>query len=126
MSNDYNYFCLIGRLTKDAEIKYTTSGTPVINFSIASNKKTKSNEYCNFFNIEMWGNIATALINYLKKGTMVQVAGEVKQERWQDKTSGQSREKIKFIAYNIQLLGSNKQQDNQYQFDDPFRTGDQK
>ena len=127
MANDYNNFCLIGRLTRDCQLKYTNNGTPVVDFSIAVNKQIdKDNNYVNFFDMVIWGKFATAIENYLKKGQQVQVAGEIKQERWQDKNINNNRSRIKFVVYKLQLIGgkNNNNQDDQKQFNDPYQNDD--
>jgi single-strand DNA-binding protein len=126
MANDYNHFCFIGHLTRDAELKYTSGGTAVANFSIAVNKRvSKDKDMVSYFDIELWGNYATALEKYLHKGQQIQVAGEVKQQRWQDKASGNARSKIIFTAKDLQLLGGGGKRenktDNQETYNDPYK-----
>lgn len=127
MANDYNYFGCIGRLTRDAEIKYTTSGTPVVNFSIAVNKKiSKEKEYVNFFEFELWGNYGVILEKYLKKGQQIQVSGEIKQQRWEDKNTNTKKSKIIFTVKELQLLGGLKQNIsneilNNNNYEDPYK-----
>lgn len=116
MANDFNSFTFIGRLVRDAEMMYTASGAAVSKFSIAVNKKTNNNkDYCNFFEVELWGAYASALEKFLLKGTQVLVSGEVKQDRWQDKGTGSNRSKILFVAKSVQLLGRASQVQNQTQ-----------
>jgi single-strand DNA-binding protein len=102
-----NHVNLIGRLTRDAELKYTASGQPVSKFSIAVNRSVKRNEKwedeANFFDIVLWGKRAEALDQYLTKGKQIGVDGELRQDRWQQ--DGQNRSKVEVIATNINLLG---------------------
>jgi len=104
---DTNIVVLIGRLTKDAEIKYTSGGQPVCKFSIAVNRRKKNGDQwedeANFFDIVLWGRQAESLNQYLLKGKQVSVNGELRQDRWQQ--DGQNRSKVEVIASNIQLLG---------------------
>jgi single-strand DNA-binding protein len=117
MSNDLNSVFLIGRLTRDPEIKYTNSGTPVTKFSIASGESyTKDGqkvENTNYFDITVWGNQAGSCEKYLKKGSQVAVNGKLKQERWQDQASGQTRSKVGITANSVQFLSSGGQQQSQ-------------
>jgi len=116
--NDVNQVVLIGRLTRDATLKYTSSGTAVTKFFIAVNKKRKSgNEYKNeaqFFEIVVWGKLAESLNNYLTKGKQVAVTGEMTQERWSD-DDGKNRSKVTVTAATIQLLGSSNNSNGQKQ-----------
>lgn len=106
---DVNHVILIGRLTRDAELKYTSGGMAVCKFAIAVNKRRKQGEQwvdeANFFDIVLWGRQGETLIQYLVKGKQVAVEGELHQNRWEQ--DGQSRSKIEINANNVQLLGGN-------------------
>jgi len=104
---DLNHVVLIGRLTRDAELKSIASGQSVCKFSIAVNRRRKNGDQwedeANFFDIVVWGRQGESLHQYLVKGKMVAVDGELRQDRWQQE--GQNRSKIEVVANNIQLLG---------------------
>ena len=104
---DINRVFLVGRLTRDADLRFTTAGTPVCKFSIAVNRNRKSGdqweEEVNFFDIVLWGRAAENLSKYLGKGKQVAVDGELRQNRWEQ--DGQSRSRVEIHAANIQLLG---------------------
>jgi single-strand DNA-binding protein len=109
---DINKVFIIGRLVRDAELKYTATGQPVSKFSLAVNEKKKSGDEwvgdVNYFDITLWGKQAESLDQYLTKGKQIAIDGKLKQERWTDRESGQGRSKISVTAFNIQLLGSGK------------------
>jgi len=104
---DINQVVLVGRLTRDAELKYTNTGTAVCKMSIAVNRRRKSNDQwineAYFFDIVLWGKIGEALSQYLVKGKQVGVVGELRQNKWEQ--DGQPRSKVEVVASNIQLLG---------------------
>ena len=106
---DINYVVLVGRLTRDAELKYTASGQAISKFSIAVNRRRKSGDQwedeVNYFDIVVWGRQGEVLSNYLVKGKQVGIEGELKQDRWTQ--DGQNRSKVEVIASNIQLFGGN-------------------
>ncbi|MDR2718718.1 MAG: single-stranded DNA-binding protein [Treponema sp.] len=106
---DINHVVLIGRLTRDAELKSIASGQAVCKFSIAVNRRKKNGDQwedeANFFDIVVWGRQGESLHQYLVKGKMIAVDGELRQDRWQQ--DGQNRSKIEIVANNIQLLGGN-------------------
>ncbi|MDR1127020.1 MAG: single-stranded DNA-binding protein [Treponema sp.] len=106
---DINHVVLVGRLTRDAELKYTASGQAVCKFSIAVNRHRKQGEQwvddVNFFDIVVWGRQGESLNQYLVKGKLVGIDGELRQDRWEQ--DGQNRSKIEVVANNLQLLGSN-------------------
>jgi len=109
---DVNRVVIIGRLTRDAELKSLASAQTVAKFSIAVNrKKRQGDEWVdepNFFDIVLWGRMAESLHQYLVKGKAVAVDGELRQDRWTQ--DGQNRSKVEIIANNIQLLGGGSQQ----------------
>lgn len=106
---DLNRVVLVGRLTRDAELKSIASGQAVCKFSIAVNRRRKNGDHwedeANFFDIVLWGRSGEVLHQYLIKGKMVGIDGELKQDRWvQD---GQNRSRVEIVANNVQLLGGN-------------------
>ncbi len=109
MANDINVVTLVGRLTRDSELKYTNSGTAVCKFSLAVNRKKRSGDQwtdeVSYFDVVLWGKQGEALQQYLSKGKQVAVSGELRQNRWEQ--DGQSRSKVEIIANNLQLLGGN-------------------
>jgi len=104
---DHNHVSIIGRLVRDAELKSTANGFAVCKFSIAVNRKKKEGDTwtdeANFFDITLWGRQAESLSQYLLKGKQIAVAGELRQDRWQQ--DGQNRSKIEIVAESVQLLG---------------------
>lgn len=104
--SDINSVVLCGRVTKDAELKYTSGGTAVSEISIAVNRyagKDKGEEV-SFFEVNLWGKTAEALVQYLTKGRQIVVQGELRQERWEK--DGQKQSKVTVNAQFIQLLSS--------------------
>ena len=104
---DVNHVILIGRLTRDAELKYTSGGMAVCKFAIATNKRKKQGEEwveeVSFFDIVLWGKAGEAINQYLVKGKQVAVEGELHQNRWEK--DGQPQSKVEINADNVQLLG---------------------
>ncbi len=104
---DVNYVIIIGRLTRDAELKYTNSGLAVSSFSLAVNRRKRSGDNwedeVSFFDLALFGKRAESLNQYLTKGQQVAVEGSLTQDRWEQ--DGNKRSKVKIIADNIQLLG---------------------
>ena len=103
---DINHVWLVGRLTRDAEVKYTIRGKAVAKFSIAVNERRKDGDqwkdHADFFELVLWGQLAESLQNYLKKGKQVGVVGKLSQERWEQ--SGEKRSKVIVNVQNIQLF----------------------
>jgi single-strand DNA-binding protein len=106
---DINRVVLIGRLTRDAELKYTSGGQAVCKFSVAVNRRKKNGEQwedeANYFDVVLWGRQGENINQYLIKGKTVGIDGELRQDRWQQ--DGQNRSKFEIVAANVQLLGGN-------------------
>lgn len=104
---DINNVVIVGRLTRDAELKYTSGGTAVSKLGIAVNKRKKQGdewkEEASFFDVTLWGKMAEGLNTYLVKGKQIAVEGELEQERWEK--DGQNHSKVTITASNVQLLG---------------------
>jgi single-strand DNA-binding protein len=104
---DVNHVVLIGRLTRDAELKYTNTGTAICKISIAVNRRRKVDdqwtEEASFFDVTIWGKMGEAINQYLVKGKQVGIEGELRQNKWEQ--DGQPRSKVEIIANNVQLLG---------------------
>ena len=109
---DINRVVLVGRLTRDSELKYTNGGLAIAKFSLANgySKKVGDNweNQTNFIDCVMIGKRAEGLNGYLTKGTQIAVDGELRQNRWEQ--DGQKRSKVEIMANNIQLLGGKPQE----------------
>lgn len=110
MANDVNNVILIGRLTRDPEIKRVGEST-LCNFSIANGRTYKVNgdkrEETHYFDCELWGKLADILKQYAFKGTQICVEGKLKQSVW-DGTDGKKLSKVKIRVENFQLLGGKR------------------
>ena len=107
MSWDINRVLVIGRLTRDVELKYTPSGVPVANFGIAVGgmPSKDGSENVSFFNIVAWGKIAENISNYLSKGKQVAIDGRLDQRRWKAQ-DGSNRSVVEIIAERVEFLGT--------------------
>lgn len=100
---------IIGRLTRDADLKYTANGQPVSHFTVATtSRKKKGSEWVdesNFWDVDLWGKQAENISQYLTKGKLVAVEGAMRQDRWEQ--DGQQRMKILISANSVNFVGSN-------------------
>lgn len=108
-SNDLNKVILIGRLTRDAELKYNTKGTAIAAVSLANNRSVKRNDNweteVSYFDADIFGKTAENLKPYLTKGKMICITAHMKQDRWEK--DGQKFSRVKLEAEEVQLLGGN-------------------
>jgi len=104
---DINSVTIVGRLTRDAELKMTAGGTACAKFSIAVNRRKKQGDSwvdeASFFDAVLWGKLAEAMQQYLTKGKQVAIQGELRQSRWEQE--GQKRSRVEINVDNLQLLG---------------------
>ena len=107
MANDLNKVILIGRLTRDPELK-NIGETTVAKFSLAvGSSYKKGNEKVDetsFFECEVWGKLADVLGQYATKGKQIAIEGKLKQDTW-DTQDGKKASKVKIRVENFQLLG---------------------
>jgi single-strand DNA-binding protein len=99
---------IVGRLTRDAELKYTNSGQAVCHFSVATGSRRKKGdqwvEESSFWDVDLWGKQGESINQYLTKGKLVAVEGAMRQDKWEQ--DGQTRSKTLITANTVQLLGS--------------------
>lgn len=104
-----NKALLIGNMTRDPELRSTSSGQSVATFGLATNRVWKDNstgerkEAVEFHNIVMWGRLAEIAGQYLRKGSKIFIEGRLQTRNWQDQ-SGNKRYSTEIIAENMQML----------------------
>jgi len=106
-----NKVILIGNLGKDPEVRFTSGGQAVANMRIATSRSWtdkasgQKKEETEWHDVEVWGKQAEQVGEYLAKGRQVYVEGRLKTDKWQDKTSGQERSRVKVVADSVRFLG---------------------
>lgn len=114
MANDLNQCNFIGRLGKPPEVRYSSSGDAITNFSIAigsqwKDKSGEKQESTEWINCVAFGKLGEIVGQYLVKGSHVYVSGRMKTEKYQGK-DGQDRYSTKIIASEMKMLGSKSQE----------------
>ena len=102
---------LIGRITRDPELRVTPKGTSIAAFGLAINRQSKNADGSHvdettFVDIEAWGKQADLVAKYLARGAPAMIEGRLKLDEWTDKASGQKRHKLKVVLENVQFLGA--------------------
>ena len=121
----YNQAILLGNLTRDPELRYTSGGVAVCSFGLAVNRKyTDGNgekqEDVTFIDIVCWNKLGEACAEYLHKGSPAFVEGRLKQNSWETE-DGQRRHKHEIVAKSVQFLSNGKpSQDEKDDSDVPF------
>lgn len=114
--SDINSVTLSGRLTRDAELKYSQNGGAIVRFSMAVNRSKRNGDgswadETSFFDCVYFGKGAEGVNSYLSKGRQVAISGELRQSRWEQ--DGQSRSRVEIFVNNLSLLsqGGSRSQD---------------
>ncbi len=108
--NDYSLAIVVGRLTRDPELKYTNpGGIPYLRMSLAVNRQVKkenaeSRKTVSFVDVSVWRRLAELCAQFLKKGRAVMVVGSLRQSRWIGK-DGLAKSRIEVMADRVQFLG---------------------
>lgn len=124
-----NKVILVGRLGQDPELKYTQSGQPVCNLSVATSevwndKNGQRQEKTEWHRVIVWGKPAENCAKYLGKGRLVYLEGRNETRSWEDKNSGEKRYATEVVANTVQFL--DKAPEGQGAPRDPRYTPEQK
>ncbi|MBS4200298.1 single-stranded DNA-binding protein [Bacillus sp. FJAT-49732] len=109
-----NRVVLVGRLTKDPDLRYTPNGVPVTTFTLAVNRtftNQQGEREADFINIVVWRKSAENAANYLKKGSLTGVDGRI-QTRNYDGQDGKRVYVTEVVAESVQFLDTKKEQGN--------------
>ncbi|HEY0980736.1 MULTISPECIES: single-stranded DNA-binding protein [unclassified Schlesneria] len=107
----FNKVILVGNLTRDPQVKYTTGGTAVTEIGLAVNRRwldKQSNQWkdeTTFVDVTLWGRTAEIAGEYLAKGRPVLIEGRLQLDTWDDRESGQKRSKLRVVGENMTMLG---------------------
>ena len=106
-----NKVALMGRLTRDPEARTAASGLEIAELSLAINKRRKNaageiEEEATFIDVTLFDEKAKLAERYLRKGEAVMIDGVLRVDKWEDKETGQKRNKMKVVGQQITFLGS--------------------
>jgi len=107
----FNKVILVGNLTRDPEVKYTTGGTAVAEIGLAVNrtwfdqKSNERREETTFVDVTLWGRQAEVAGEYLAKGRSILIEGRLQLDTWDDRETGKKRSKLRVVGEQMQMLG---------------------
>jgi single-strand DNA-binding protein len=112
---NFNKVILIGRLTRDPECRTFSTGGKVAKFGFALNNRRKNSQTgqwedepmfidCEAFNRGEFGKLADTIETYCRKGNQICIEGRLRLDQWDDKTTGQKRQKHLIVVEAMQLL----------------------
>lgn len=108
----FNKVILVGNLTRDPQVRYTSGGTAVAEIGLAVSRQwfdkasNSRKEETTFVDVTLWGRQAEVAGEYLAKGRPVLIEGRLQLDTWDDKESGQKRSKLRVVCENMTMLGS--------------------
>jgi single-strand DNA-binding protein len=110
MAGDINRVTIVGRLTRDPELRHLSSGNPVLQLGVAVNGRQKDDtgnwvDKPNFFDVKVFGNQAEMLAQHLSKGRRIGVDGRLDWSSWEAQ-DGSKRSKVEIVAQSVQFLDS--------------------
>jgi single-strand DNA-binding protein len=111
MPGNYNRIILVGRLTRDPEMRFIASGSGVVKFTLAVNRRMKNGEETMFIDIVAWEKLAETCNTYLKKGMSVLVEGRLVIRNYDDK-DGNKRKATEVVIDVMQMLDRKSSSDS--------------
>ena len=103
MAKSINQVILMGRLTRDPEVRTTTTGKTITSFSIAVDRGGQDDQ-ADFFDVTAWEKLGELVSQYLSKGRRCLVQGRLRQDSWDDKETGKKRSKVEVVATDVTFL----------------------
>ena len=107
---DFSSVVIVGRLTRDPELKYVGNGAPLCTLSVATSRRFTRDDgqkvqMTTFVDVDVWRRAAEICAQFLKKGREILITGSLRQDRWVDAKTQQNRSKLKVVAQSVQFLG---------------------
>ena len=108
-----NKVILLGNLTRDPELRVTPKGTAICQFSLAVNRQYKDEsgnlrDEVSYIDVEAWGRQGETISQYCRKGRPLFVEGRLRLDQWEDKTSGQKRNRLKVVLESFQFINGGR------------------
>ena len=103
MAKSINQVILMGRLTRDPEMRTTSTGKTIASFSIAVDRGGQE-DAADFFDVTAWEKLGELVNQYLSKGRRCLVQGRLRQDSWDDKETGKKRTKVEVVATDVTFL----------------------
>jgi single-strand DNA-binding protein len=106
---NYNKVILIGNLTRDPELRYSSKGTAVAKLSVAVNRSWKTEtgeqrEETTFVDVDAFGRQAEVIGQYFRKGRPIMIEGRLRLDTWEDKQTSQKRSRLGVVLESFQFL----------------------
>ena len=103
MAKSINQVIIMGRLTRDPEMRTTTTGKTIASFSLAVDRQGQDDQ-ADFFDVTAWEKLGELVNQYLSKGRRCLVQGRLRQDSWDDKETGKKRTRVEVVATDVTFL----------------------
>lgn len=108
---NFNKVIIAGNLTRDPEVRYTPRGTAIARLSVALNRSYKTEtgetrEEVSYVDVDAFGRQAEVIAQYFRKGRPILIEGRLRQDRWEDKNTGQKQSKLLVVLESFSFLDS--------------------
>ncbi len=103
MAKSINQVIIMGRLTRDPEMRTTSTGKTIVSFSLAVDRGGQDDQ-ADFFDVTAWEKLGELVNQYLSKGRRCLVQGRLRQDSWDDKETGKKRSKVEVVATDVTFL----------------------
>lgn len=110
----FNRLTIYGNLGRDPELRYTSNGTPVCNFSVATTEKNRDKEVTTWFRVTFFGKQAEIISQYFTKGKQIYVEGRVSLEKYTDR-DGKERVSLEVHGTDVKFIGRAADGERSYQ-----------
>src|ERR1043166_7210899 len=107
----FNKVILVGNLTRDPELRFTSNGKAIAKIGLAVNRvwtteTGEKKEEVTFVDVDVFGRTAENVGQYMRKGRPILIEGRLRLDQWDDKQTGQKRSRLGVVAETVQFLGS--------------------
>lgn len=104
MARGFSKVIIMGNITRDPEMRSTSSGTQVCSFSVAVNRVYNGNEQVSFFDCSAWGKMGETIAQYCKRGSGILISGRLDQRSYEDK-DGNKRSRVEITVEDFNFVG---------------------
>jgi single-strand DNA-binding protein len=120
--SSFNKVILMGRLTRNPDLRYTPQGTAVTEIGLAINREytagSERKKEVTFVDVTLWSRAAEVVCQYMKKGSPILIEGRLSLDSWEGQ-DGQKRSKLRVVAESFKFIGSRQEGDGQGEGMDP-------
>ena len=104
MARGFSKVIIMGNMTRDPELRSTSTGTQVCSFTVAVNRVYNGNESVSFLDCSAWGKVGETIAQYCKRGSGILVSGRLEQRSYETK-EGEKRSRVEIVVDDFNFVG---------------------